>query len=257
MSEVRLTYKAAGGGGFRSELEAKVAAELDRHGVVWRYEEPVTLADGQTPHYLPDFTIDSAPDELQLPRWIEVKPAEHLYDLRTAVGIDARFGQYFDDDIVMEGLDHVNLRSIGIERIWKPKLLAELSGQSVLVVSKAGAVRHLSVEMRPDAVVFSRRHPFVNAVGIQQERERERRREEWRAAEAERMLIIERERAQLVARVLSAGRRYGTNGYGQSCLGCHQYVPANDGHLYWVTINNGGRYVVICGECDSGGGRAA
>lgn len=52
---------------FRSRLEARVAAGMDRIGVVWEYE-PEGFQIGPTERYLPDFYLPQAD------AWLEVKP---------------------------------------------------------------------------------------------------------------------------------------------------------------------------------------
>lgn len=261
MTTHRLTYRSnERATPMRSEIEVGIADELDRHGVTWEYEQPVVLPDGSTPYYLPDFTIIEAPDELQLPRWVEGKPQEFLYALRKAVGIDRQYGEKFSGEIAVDNIDHQRLRSMDHPELWKPKRLAELSGESVLVISVAGASSSLSIEMRPDVIVFSRSHPFVNWATVQRNRQREEQRRHYQQLEAERQrqlqiaeanrrLAAQQQHQRLAAAIRNA-LSTGPNRYDGTCCLCETHVGQQQGHLYRLPIVGGGfRYFVTCRTC--------
>lgn len=153
---------------FRSLSEAKVAKDLDALGVQWIYEKPVEGVNW----YLPDFTITKAPQALALPSWIEVKPADALYALRDHLNLDERFeGEH------SANLSAREIHDIPIGEIWKPKRLAEKTGQLVLIVSAINRTSTLSVTAGPETVVLSRCHPTVNYRKVARDaarRERER-----------------------------------------------------------------------------------
>lgn len=177
---------------FRSALEAKVAEQLDTLGVDWEYEtkahEAVAwFAPSYAPEppvftgYLPDFAIRDASEDLQLPLWVEVKPAGLLYAVRDHFGVSERF----TDDVECR-ISAAELRAVGLDEIWKPKSLAEFYGRDVLVVYQVNATRSLSVLMRPDRLVLSRRHPAVNFRQVLAAAEKAEREAQWRAEMAER-----------------------------------------------------------------------
>jgi len=162
---------------FKSALEAKVAEELDDFRVIWEYEKK---AD-ETPElgYLPDFTIVQAWDDLELPQWIEVKPADLLYAIRDKAGLDEHFTGSFTF-----GLTAADLLDAGFPEAAKPKALAERSGLGVLITAKLNRSRTISVLAAPDHIVISREHPAVCWQSVVKERERQLRQAQY-AAEAE------------------------------------------------------------------------
>jgi hypothetical protein len=193
---------------FRSALEAAVAVELDKMGVKWAYEVGV---DGV--NYLPDFTILDAPDDLLLPRWVEVKPSELLYAVRDHFGVEARFvgERWFNcssDDI----------KTAGLEEIWKPKKLSEHVAAEVLVVSQIARNRTLSIEMWPAGIVLSRDQPCVNWRQVTAEREAEhRQRERAEQYERERQQRQKEQAFVLVEMAKSFGRPAQYDGWCQVC----------------------------------------
>lgn len=260
---MRITFDGGDDHDFRSNLERDVARELDAHGVQWRYEVAVTLPDGRpVRRYLPDFTIDEAIHELQLPAWVECKPQQMLYELRDALGVTRRAGEYFQTDVHVEGVDGATMRSRGFDELWKPKALAELTGLAVLIVGGVQGTNKLTVEMRPDEIVFSRTHPFANWRGylraIERERaqiEHERRMAEWRRQDAERAAKMARERADratrltdFVRRTVAAHTRY-TPRFASTCIRCDAY--GDTGGLYRVRLSDlHERWVRICPACE-------
>lgn len=250
--------------GFRSRLESEVAAELDRHGIHWAYEQPWTRQeDGYTPSYLPDFTIDadSSTADLGLPRWVEAKPQQMIYDLFTTFGLNRSVGERFDPDdpptVYGPPTSAETLKARHVEELWKPKLLAELSGQCVLVVGAVGATERLSVEMRPSEIVFSRSHPFVNSVGVARRAEQERRRaqaaldaEYWRQQRAhlERQRQRDQEREleahrQAIRQAIASATRTITPQFASRCESCREY--GDDGRVYMIQ----GQWRHICQAC--------
>lgn len=255
-----MTYDSSGQPQFRSRLEQEIANELDAHLVSWGYEMPVVLPDGHSPRYLPDFTIHESPDELQLPAWVEGKPQQFLYDFRDSLGVTRRYGDRFDGEISVDGVDAEAIKAMHIEELWKPKHLAELTGDTVLVVGGVGGTSKLSVEMRPYGVVFSRNHPFVNWPGVQRKLQRERDRQRW--AEESRINEIARQRREQEYQTtqekqqeerLAAIRMYtcrGSTRYDTRCAGCRNSVAAGTGNLYKIDLIGGGsQWVVLCDDC--------
>lgn len=254
---------------FRSALEEKVAQELDRLEVEWAYERQVVLPDGSSPYYLPDFTILDVPSsgiDLQLPKWVEAKPMQFLYDVRDMSGVTRRYSDKFTDDVPVRGVDSAVLRGWGSE-LWKQKMLAEVTGEPVLVVGCVGAVSSLSILCTDRELVMSRRHPFVNQVGVERERQRAERDEQrqieqrkWqhhreqlqrqadeRQRERDQADATHRHRLMEYIKRQPKSRR---NGYDQSCQNCAAVVQAQHGWLYSVPLTNStNRWVVICGAC--------
>jgi len=73
----------------RSRLEAKAAAELDKHGLSWRYE-PWAFGDAEG-QYLPDFAVATSKPSVvgkacdkcrafDIRYWVEVKPRSVMAD---------------------------------------------------------------------------------------------------------------------------------------------------------------------------------
>ena len=251
----------ATGVGFRSALEAVVAEELRTLGVEFEYEQPAEIPGGVCRFYLPDFTIRSAPESLRLPGWVEVKPQEMLYTLRDDLRISRKHGERFKGEIGVEDCDAARLRSMGHAELCKPKRLAELSGQAVLVVGGVGGTERLSVEMQPDMLVFSRSHPVVNQEGLRKQREREKRnaqyereaqaaRERWAAMERERQRVAQESHGRMMARLLTTTSK-SRNKFESRCFGCSAVVPAQAGRLYSGVVI-GMSWLVLCGPCASG-----
>jgi len=166
---------------FRSGLEADVARALDEFGVRWEYELPAHEAmlrlrpmyAAATPPpvlYLPDFTIVEAPDDLDLPMFVEVKPAELLYALRDHAGCPERF-----EGIQWVDIDASTMHRDGFDEVWKPKALAELYQVNVLITAKLNATASLSILATPSGLEFSKSHPAVNRRGVLAKQERNRR----------------------------------------------------------------------------------
>jgi len=258
---------ATGGIPFRSRLEIEVAAELDAHEVEWGYEQPVIFPDGTSPFYLPDFTIHDANEALHLPAWVEVKPQQFLYDLRDTLGVTRRCGDKFKTDVQVTGVDWKRLKETKIEELWKPKRLAETTGEAVMVVGGVGGTSRLSVEMRPYEIVFSREHPFVNWPGHLHKIEVEDRERQW-AANRVRYEREEQQRAEARAiadkheaaqnrqkdadnlRAAKTWPRVGATRYNATCVSCRTGVPAQTGNLYKVGEFST-TWVVVCPKCQA------
>lgn len=258
------THGHAGNGvNFRSRLETEVAAELDTHNIHWAYEQPVILPDGHSPRYLPDFTIDPLPFDspFDLPHWVEAKPQQFLYDLRDTLGVTRRAGDKFSGEVAVRNVDHKRLQGAHIEELWKPKYLAELTDEAVLLVGGVGGTSRLSVEMRKDEIVFRRDHPFVNWPGHQRTLERaeqraesKARQAEWAAtrAKAETDALAERQQRQhdLVA-AARATTSSGTTRYPAHCLNCNTSIAVGSGSLRSVRFSdNSSRWYVLCSRCE-------
>lgn len=234
---------------FRSALEARVAEQFDKLGVDWKYEVPAHQAvswlqgayEGDPPRvpYLPDFLIIDAPEYLQLPTWVEVKPAELLYALRDHLGCPERFegAKRFE----INGQD---IYSANIDEIWKPKRAAEIYQHDVLVVSEINRNRTLSVLLTPTHVELSKSHPTVNhreLVRVQeQERRAAERRAEWQQREAERIT----EQREAWAKAINYARVHGRPArYDGFCRKCNASRTAADLIIFRSADGN---WIPIC-----------
>lgn len=150
---MKITFDGGTDHAFRSALERAVAAELDRLGVSWSYEVAVSLPTGRV-NYLPDFTINVDASHFGLPRWVECKPQQQIYTLRDVTGVTRRAGEYFKADVTVEGLTAAHLVDYDLQELAKPKRLAELSGEPVLVVGGVQGTSSLSALLTEDGVVF-------------------------------------------------------------------------------------------------------
>lgn len=245
---------------FRSRLELLVAQELDAHEVKYEYERPIITRNAPPIRYLPDFTIDHAPSHLELPVWVEAKPQQFLYDLRDVLGITRRYGERFSGEVIHEMVRSEDLQQMHVEELWKPKKLAELTGESVLVVGTVGGTASLSVEMRVDSICFTREHPFVNWLGIQKAKERERKRLEWEAEvrAQRRKWELEKQRheqeyreqhRQQIAATLQCPH-IGPTKWGKPCFACNDFVQAGTGSLRKVSYTDGSNgWRVLCSNC--------
>lgn len=261
---MRITFDGGSeAGGFRSALERKVADELDRHGVAWRYEVPIDTPDGRRMSYLPDFTIDDSRDELQLPAWVECKPQQMLYDLRDALGVTRRAGEFFSTDVHVEGVTPRNLRDMGLAELAKPKTLADATGLGVLVIGTVSGTRTMSALMLPGRITFSRSHPFVNWPGVMAARRREQERlaaqerfATWRRDLERAQRDAELARAERLAKARSAAaqiihthRRY-TPQFASTCNVCAAN-HGRDGGLYRVQTQFNERWIRVCPLCEA------
>lgn len=243
-------------GKFRSQLEARVAQEMNSLGVSWDYERRVSLPGGGSIPYLPDFFILSSPVELELPRWVECKPQEFLYELRGAMGIDRAYGDKFKNSIAVLGVDSKSLLGLGFKELAKPKRLAELSGECVLVIGRVGAYESLSVEMSPERIIFSRSHPFVNQVGIKKAKEREERfRQAQERANSYRLQEASLRRTSrirnrlMVAKIINQNA-HGKNKYAGRCSGCNMHLGAGKGFLFHACVDSSSKqFYVVCQDC--------
>lgn len=227
---------------FRSGLEATAAGMLDDLEVDWAYERQTEYSQ----YYLPDFTINEAEPYLQLPKWVEIKPAQALYAARDHFHIEERFdGEHF------RAMTAKQMHEVCPE-LAKPKRLAELSGTPVLVASALGCLSTLSVMMRADGVILSRRHPAVNHKGflkrIQQWQwaiESEARHRKWeadRAAQLAEQERLDRQRAEELIKHFRSIPNPRAAKYDGSCWACGTQRQAHD--LILERIND--NWVVIC-----------
>jgi hypothetical protein len=245
----------------RSIAELRVAQALDEHGVEWEYEQPVMHpTKGRPVHYLPDFHILKAPAELGLCEWVEVKPDSLLHQLRDMHGVDELLR---DSDPARVRTTAEEMKAAGVEELWKPKALAEITEQRVLVVGTVNANRRLSVTMYPSTIVFTKRNPFVNWRGHVQRLEQEAQRAAWQAEyrrrEAERAAASARADAERAQRLVRIGRwvEYRdprTARYAGRCICCGVQFAAEDLHLY---PNDEGQWVVLHAQHDAQARRAA
>lgn len=256
---------------FRSRLEQDIADELDALDIDWEYERPVVLPDGTSLRYLPDFSIGDFNEWMHpgpLPKWIEGKPQQFIYDLRDSLGVTRRYGDRFEGTVDVPGVDSEQLRQRHIEELWKPKRLAEITGQVVLVVGGVGGMNRLSCEMHADRITFCRDNWIVNYKGHEMRQEREQRRREsaaaaarWRAEQEERERQYEQQRdAAEAERRAGRGRELkvimsylptGANRHAGRCPGCDAHVEPQMGQLRCVPLTGGGsRWFVVCATCE-------
>ena len=251
-----------------------MAEELLALGVEFEYERPAETPAGACRFYLPDFTITQAPVALQLPRWVEVKPQEMLYTLRDDLRISRTHGERFKGEIGVQDCDAARLHGMGHVELCKPKRLAELTGESVLVVGGVGGTERMSIEMRRALIVFSRSHPIVNQEGLRKRQEREQRRAEyqrerdeysakcqqeaaarqqrWAQAELDRARLAGQERRAIMAK-LRATPTTKRNKFDARCFGCAGVVAAHSGHLYGTPGAVGSSvWRVLCEPCARG-----
>ena len=241
---------------FRSHLEVLVAQELDEHKVNWDYERPVVLPSGPKVRYLPDFTINNADQALRLPRWVEAKPQQFLYDLRDVLGVTRRHGERFSGEIQHENVTAKDLQNLLVQELWKPKRLAELAGESVLVVGTVGGTSSLSIENTADSIRFSRNHPFVNWLGLQKAKERQRKQLQYEveAAERQRVWKEQQELSRLAikrqVRETLQFKHLGSTKWSKGCFGCNAFVQAGTGSLRKVEFTDGSNeWRVLCSSC--------
>lgn len=238
---------------FRSHLEVLVSKELDAHGVDWEYERPIYGRNNLQLPYLPDFTINSADQSLRLPMFIEVKPQDFLYLLRDLLGVTRSHGDRFAGEVVCKDVTAKDLQNMLVQELWKPKRLAEMTGESILVVGTVGAVSSLSIEMCADSIKFSRQHPFVNSVGIERAKERERKRQQWEAESMERQALWRQEQKlnqQIKINETLRFRHLGATKWDRYCFGCRDFVQAGSGSLRKVQFTDGSHeWRVLCSNC--------
>lgn len=238
---------------FRSGLEAQIASALDTLGVIWQYELPaheglclVQRAGDPTPPlvdwYLPDFTVLDADASLQLPLWVEAKPAEALYAIRDMAGIPEYFmgNQYLS-------WDATTLHQRGCLELWKPKRCAEVLHESVLVVSALYRVRTLSILMGMESLALSRQHPAVNYRAVLNEEARQEREAKWRQAEAERQQTYHRQQQQRIQNIISVAQRHGRPArYDGWCCLCSRQTAADELQIFRTQYN---RWAGVCLTC--------
>jgi hypothetical protein len=254
---VKITFEGHADEHFRSALERRVADELDRLSVPYTYELAVTLPNFGPVPYLPDFTIEVDSSHLDLPRWVECKPQAMLYTLRDVTGVTRRAGEYFETDVTVEGVTAGHLVELDLKELAKPKRLAELSGDEVLVIGDVGRTKSLTALLTPDTIMFSRHNRFVNQRGVELTEQRAQREAAWRErAEIERQRY-EQARAQAEAEreknlwvalraVLSTGVQAFPR-YASSCAGCQQV--GDNGMIYKVRLGTTERWIRICPAC--------
>lgn len=226
---------------FRSALEARAAKDLDALGVTWQYEQAVT--DPSTSHpigwYLPDFTITHADPDLEMPRWLEVKPADLLYRVRDHLGCPEHF-----DGTHNTTADARSLHDAQLTEIWKPKRLAEITGQPVLVAYQLNATRSLSLLMLPNRIQFSKAHPTVNRKGVLARRQREEDQRRWQAEYERHQAEREQEERQWRQHVIAYAAAHGQAArFGDRCVICRQNEAAEA-----ITIfrNADNRWTAVC-----------
>lgn len=189
--------------------------------------------------YVPDFTIRDAPKQLELPPWVEVKPRELLYALRDHVGCPELFEGVHTADI-----DAQRMHDEQCSEIWKPKLLAEMTGRNVLVVTAVNRTRILSILMLPDHIELSKSHPGVNHREVTRKREQALREAQWRAEYEQRQAELEEQqqrwRQQMIEYARAHGRRANFDAW---CLVCRQPQPAADLVIF---RDADGRWVAVC-----------
>ena len=234
----------------RSKLEVNMALTLTEFGVAWDYERPT----GQELPYRPDFTILGTPNHLGLgqgaARWIEVKPQEMLYALRDHCKVEELFPIGEQRHVTITAFD---LSEAGVEELWKPKRLAELTDEQVLICAAANRSHTLSVLATPTELIFDRDHPFVCAKGHAKRVERDLQRKAWREQ-------YERERAEReaidVARAadrlkalshIATTWRESKARYAGRCESCRdEFLPE---HLTLMRGPMAQQWAPLCGPC--------
>jgi hypothetical protein len=110
--------------------------------------------------------------------------------------------------------------------------------------------------MRADSIRFSRQHPFVNWIGIQKAKERERRRLQWQAESAERQRAwleqqeINRQAVAHQVRETLQFKHLGPTKWSRRCFGCNAFVQAGTGSLRKVQFTDGSHeWRVLCSNC--------
>lgn len=256
---MKITFEGGSDHSFRSQLEREVATEMDCLGIAWRYEVAVTLPGNTSIAYLPDFTIDVDASHLGVPGWIECKPQQMLYTLRDITGVTRRAGEYFKADVTVDGFTAADLLAREQTELAKPKRLAELSGQPVLVIGGVQGTNSLSVLLTETGAVFSRTNPFVNQRGVAKANEQARRAVET----AERMALWQKERDERTARETALRTGIVTfcvrdlTGmavrFASACVGCRE--QGVDGAIYRVPYTDGSeRWERVCVPCRSKAG---
>jgi hypothetical protein len=167
--------------------------------------------------------ICEAPEDLELPMFIEVKPAELLYALRDHVGCPERF-----DGTRWSAIDCGTMYKEGLEEVWKPKALAELYQTDVLITAKLNATSSLSIMAKPTGIELSKSHPAVNRRGVLAQQERER---QWAESEARQAAWRAQREAELAAQaevLLTVARRANRRPAGRDdwCRYCRTQQPA-------------------------------
>lgn len=245
----------------RSKLEVRCARFLDQLSVPWEYEVPVEI-DGRRIPYLPDFHIDARnPHGVSLLEigwgyapWIEVKPQEFIYLLRDHLGVAERSNEFVE-------VSAKELRADDIEELWKPKRLAEITDNDVLVVGQVDKDRTLSATMTPEGVNFRIDHPFVNYRGVTKRREKDRQRAVLARQEEERRRQREQEAEQREAerkvRRAARLRELGATSFVGSrkeharflgmCWICEAFAEPAE---LWVYFWPQQPYRIVCATCD-------
>lgn len=228
---------------FRSALEQQTADELDHLGVGWQYREAVILGDETKLRYRPSFTISKAPGYLQLPPWVDCVEQGLLYDLRDLLNVTQTAGEYFHEDVIVEGADAVILQDHSMEPLAKPKQLAEHVGGEILVLGCVRGNNRLSVLMRERSIVFSRYHPFVNHPGYIKRQQKQAARENYRL-EQER---LQNEKRNEIAQIIDASTVGIVPKFVSKCYGCPD--RSQTGLVWGRDTPSGTRWVRVCPEC--------
>lgn len=223
----------------RSGLEVTVAQTLDQLGVDWLYEAPAPVAG-----YIPDFTIVAARPDMQLTRWLEVKPADLLYEVRNIFGLP----ELLDGSPITVYATVDRMHELHIQEIHKPQRLAAATGEDVLVVSALNRTSTLSITCHGDRLTFSKWHPAVNWRAVEKRRREAAERARYRAESAARQASWDREQAARAAERLKRLRYLISNHkqimpakFPSACHGCLASKDAGDLVLYrpadeWVPI---------------------
>ena len=236
----------------RSKLEVNMAMTLTEFGVAWDYERPT----GEELAYLPDFTILTLWPNLALgptpstAKWVEVKPQEMLYALRDHCKVEELFPIGEQRHVNTTAFD---LQEAGVEELWKPKRLAELTGQQVLICAVANRSHTLSVTATETGLTFDRDHPFVCAKGHNRRAERERQRKAWREQYEREKAEREAIDAARAADRLKALRHIATTWreskarYAGRCDACRdEFLPE---HLTLMRGPLAQQWAPLCGPC--------
>lgn len=240
-------------------IESAVARGMDLHEFSYTFNQESHQIPGL--FYRVDFWIRGQPKPpawLELPAYVEVKPQEFIYYFRDALGVTRQAGERFRGAVELPiSANQIIALDCGT-RGWawefsKPKKLAEMTGESVLICATSDGTETLSVTMTPTSAVFRRDHPFVNQSGVRRQQERERKAEErrlhWEQVERDR----QRERAAKLHHYRQlAARSTRRNGHPGPCLGCSIWVQPGGGALVNLAQPGEATRWGVVGRCCTG-----
>jgi hypothetical protein len=228
---------------YDSTLEYNVKVGLERMDLVMGRDFGHHHRVQGVKYYEPDFTIYRAPEEFEFPAYIEVKPADALYELRDHFGLPERFTTVEEFWMTEAMLNEV------VDELWKPKRLAEQTGCEVLVTSKVNGNSTLSAILGPETVTLNRLHPGVNWPGHKDRVKRQLDDIYWANKNAERVAQQRAEEAQRIRHLREFFAAVGLVDalYPGTCWECDQWREPVD--LYRAARKtDDGRWALTCRE---------